>query len=675
MHSRQGRRAASGGQIARFAPDADRALTACLGALAISLIASPAARAQGFDLFGWFGSAPKPNAETLPYAVTIEAVADGSTARNAARDASLLEQLKDEPPRDGAELARRVEADLPRIVDALWARGHYAARVSITVGGASARIGAVEVDRIAAEAERARNRAVLPVAISIEPGPLYRLADPAVIDARTGRPFAPETAPARASGLSPGDPASTQAILAASGRISDRFREAGHPFVNVTRRDPVIDHRSRLVDLELLVQPGPVATFGPIAVTGAQGIDPAVIRSFIYTEPGDPYTPRAIAGIRKSVGRIEALSAVRVTEATALDGNGQLPLVVDVTERPPRLVGASARFSTVDGPALRAYWAHRNLFGGAERLRLDADLFYTVLRRDGPKRGFRLEDLGGRVSASFIKPALGGTRLDLLADLSVGRERTEAYDAETALATLAIRRRFTDSVFVQAGIEAEAGRVTEAPPPLPFRARRTEYGLVGLPLSLGYDDTDRPLDPTSGVRVTASAAPYLGFGDAARAFGIARIQASAYRALDAEARVILAARVGFGSVFGGSFDEIPATRRFYAGGGGSVRGFEYRSLSPRDGFGRLTGGRSLVDGSLEARIKITETIGIVPFVDVGQAYAGPLPDTSARLRVGAGLGLRYYTGIGPIRVDLALPLDRRKGENRYALYVGIGQAF
>jgi translocation and assembly module TamA len=494
-----------------------------------------------------------------------------------------------------------------------------------------------------------------------------------VADAATGRTFAPDIVTSRVIGLTGGEPAATSAVLALAARLSDRFRERGHPFVKVTRRPPVIDHRDQSVDLAVLVDPGPVATLGPIVVTGARDVDPAVIRSFIYAAPGDPYSPQAIVAIRRSTSRIEALGAVRIREAERLDGQGRLPLFVEVAERPPRLIGASARYSTVDGPALRAYWAHRNLFGGAERLRLDAELFYTRLDRDAGRR-FDWENLGGRLSVSFLKPALGGSRFDLLSDLSVARERTEAYDAGLALGTLAIRRRFTDTISAQIGLEIEFGRI-QRPAVAGLREPRFDYGLAGLPVSMTYDDTDRPLDPTRGFRANASLAPYLGFGDAARFIGFGRFQGSAYRALDAEARIIIAARIGFASIGGGELKRIPATRLLFAGGGGSVRGYAFRSLSPRDAFGRLTGGRSLVEGSLEARLRITETIGVVPFVDVGQAFASSLPDRSERLRMAAGLGLRYYTPIGPIRVDLALPIERRRGEARYAVYVSIGQAF
>ena len=645
--------------------------------------------AQVPDLFGLFSTRPPaPRPDALPY--TVEFVGDlpDRSLTSTVRDVSLLEQSRDEPPRDGEELARRIEADLPRIVDALWARGYYAAVVTISVGEAAAELGRPNERALAVAAEKRRNISPVPVKVALVPGPVYRLQRPEVVDAGSGRMFDAQVLPPRLVGIEPGEPAATAAILSAAARVSDRFRERGHPFVKVSRRAPLIDHRSQTVDLTFAVEPGPTADLGPVSISGTRDVDPAVIRSFIYAEPGQPYSPEAIAAIRRSVSRIEAISAVRVREGEALDANGRLPLTVEVTERLPRLIGASARYSTTDGPAAKAYWVHRNLFGGAERLRLEADLFYTVLDRDGRdrrSRQFEWKDLGGRLSASFLKPALGGTRFDLLADATLQRERTEGYDADTGLATFAIRRRFTDTTSLQLGIEGEVGRIERAPLAFPlanaaFRpsdlpSQRFQYGLLGLPFSFTYDSTDRALDPTTGMRLQGSATPFLGFGDADRFFGIARFQGSAYWALDAEARAVLAARVGFGSIVGAAAADVPATRLFFAGGGGSVRGFDYKSLGPRDPFGRPVGGRSLFEASLEARIKVTDTIGIVPFVDVGQAFAGPVPSRSDSLRVGAGLGLRYYTAIGPIRLDVAVPVDRRRGESPYAVYVSIGQAF
>ncbi|WP_342364237.1 autotransporter assembly complex family protein [Terrarubrum flagellatum] len=645
-----------------------RQLLVCVSVWAVA----GAGSARAFDFFGWFSEKPpQPTATTLPYELKIEGLDADKSAAAAINDVSVLYRLRNEPPQNGDELARRAESDLPRIVDAMWGAGYYAAKASIRVAGQPLTLQSPATSAARSAADRLKGRAAVPVEIVVEPGPLYRFSRIEVVES-SGRGFDAAVLPERVISLKRDDPARTASLLEATAQLSDHFRDRGHPFVKVERRTPVIDHRKQTVDVALVVAPGPVAGLGRIDVVGTKDVDPAVVRSFIYAEPGDPYSPRALAAIRKSVTKIEAIGSARVREGTSLDANGNLPLTLDVTERLPRVIGGSVRYSTVDGPALKAYWAHRNLFGGAERLRIDADLFYNSVDQpwstEKRNKNFDFKNLGGRLSASFLKPALGGTRNDLLIDVYGQRESTDFYTSKLVNATAAIRHRFTDSFSIQGGVEGEIGQSID---PL----GKLNYGLIGLPVSVTYDSTDRPLDPTRGIKVTASLAPYHGFRDAPTFFGVGRAQASTYYALDEAARYIIAARVGFGSIVGGDLAEIPATRRFYAGGGGSVRGFEYKSLGPRDPRGYVIGGRSLIEGSLEARIKITDTIGFVPFIDAGQAYASSLPDGSERLRFAAGLGLRYYTSIGPIRVDVATPLDRRGGERPYAIYVSLGQSF
>jgi translocation and assembly module TamA len=639
---------------------------------ALLCISSPeSAYSQSF--LGLFGSdQPKIVANALSYKLTIRGIDADADATAAVNDVAVLYRLRAEPPENADELLRRVETDLPRIVDAMWGAGYYAVQVAIVVGGQTLTLGQQAPQALKFRLDRLRGRQIVPVDIVITPGPLYSYSRLAIIDQRSGRLFDPAVLPDRIVTLKAGDPARTAGLLAAAAQISDYFRDRGHPFVKVVQRRPVIDHRTQTVDVELAVDPGPVAGIGGIGIAGTREVDPRVVRSFIYAERGDPYSPKVTSDIRKSVSRIEAIGAVRVREGTALDQDGNLPLDVEVTERPLRVLGASARYSTVDGPALRGYWAHRNLFGGAERLRLEADLFYLLAKQAWPGGsnggGFTPNNLGGRVAASFIKPALGGSRNDLLIDAAFLRERTEYYSSNVGAATVAVRHRFSDTFSIQGGVEGQVGQSID---PL----GRNNFGLVGLPMSVTYDSTDRPLDPSRGIRVIASFTPYHGFRDAPSLFGVGRIQASGYYSLDEAARYILAARIAFGSIAGGTIAQIPASMRFYAGGGGSVRGYEYKSLGPRDANGFVIGGKSLLEASFEARIKLTDTIGIVPFVDIGQAFASSFPDGTEQLRIGAGLGLRYYTAIGPIRLDFAVPIARRTGERAYAVYVSLGQAF
>jgi translocation and assembly module TamA len=646
-------------------------LTILAGLLSGGLSVPPAI---AFDFFGLFRGSdetpPAPNADTLPYSLDFTVAGGDKNLVQTLKDASTLQSLKSDPPPDADSMVRRAEADLPRMTDALWGAGFYNARVAITVAGVPLSLQTSRPEGAIRAAAVYRSRALVPVQVTVDPGPQFALRNIAVLDARTGRPIPSEELPPRIVRIKPGDPARTPDILAAQARIVDYFRAQSRPFAKVTRQDPVVIHPSQVMDISLTVDPGPRAGIGEIAIGGLENVDPAVVRSFIYTDPGDPYSPAALASMRKSILNIEALSSVRIREGDRLDAYGNLPLFVDITERPPRVVGASVQYSTTDGPAIRAYWAHRNLFGGAERLRLEGNLFYLTENGGRPDRSqdFQWDDLGGRFRASFLKPALWGTRNDFLAEALVERDRTEGYTSRLVNGTAGIRHRFSDTFSIQGGIEYEKGQASDI-------LGQVDYTLVGLPLSVTYDSTDNTLDPTRGMKLIASVAPYPEFLGSSVPITITKGTASGYWSLDEESRYVLAGRLGVGSIVGADLEDIPANRRFYAGGGGSVRGFGYRTLSPTF-LGEPIGGRSLLEASLEARIKVTDTIGIVPFVDAGTAFESSYPDFDEPIRVAAGLGLRYYTGIGPIRLDVAMPLRRERGDDRgVAIYVGIGQAF
>lgn len=646
-------------------------LVVLAGLLSGGLSIPPAIALDFFGLFrGSDEASPPPNADTLPYALDFTVVDGDKNLTQNLKDASTLQSLKSDPPPDADSLVRRAEADLPRLIDALWGAGYYNARVVVTVAGVPLTLQASHSEAAVGAATGYRARALVPVRILVDPGPQFTMRTITVLDARTGRPFVPDELPPRIIGIDPGEPARAADILAAEARIVDYFRSQSRPFAKVTRQSPVVVHPSQVMDISLTVDPGPRAGIGEIAVRGAENVNPAVVRSFIYTEPGDPYSPAALASMRKSILTIEALSSVRIREGDTLDAYGNLPLFVDITERQPRVIGASVQYSTTDGPALRAYWAHRNLFGGTERLRLEGSLFYLTENGGRPDRDddFQWDDLGGRFRASFLKPALWGTRNDFLAEALVERDRTEGYTSRLVNGTAGIRHRFSETFSIQGGIEYEKGQASDI-------LGQIDYTLVGLPLSITYDSTDNTLDPTRGVKLIASATPYPDFLGSSVPMTVARGTASAYWSLDDESRYVLAGRIGLGSIVGADLEDIPANRRFYAGGGGSVRGFGYRTLSPTY-LGEPIGGRSLLEASVEARIKVTDMIGIVPFVDAGTAFESSYPDFDETIRIAAGLGLRYYTGIGPIRLDVAVPVRREQGDDQgIAVYVGIGQAF
>lgn len=650
-----------------------RAAAATLVAIASVAALAPT---HAFSFFGLFGekAPPKANTATLPYTLTFE-TGGAEDVEQALKDASNLYRLRDDPPSNGEGLALRAKSDPARLIDAQWGAGYYNAQVSLSVAGQPIGLTTNDVSAAARVAEAYRAKAQVPIRILAQPGPRFTFRTIRVIDAETGLPFAPEILPPRIVKLDVGAPARAADVLAAEARIIDHFRGEGHPFAKTSAREPVVFHERAVMDVTLRISRGPRAGIGEVALSGTKDVDPAVVQSFIYTDTGTLYSPTEIRNIRKSVGRIEAISSVRIREAEALDAQGNLPLSVEVTERKPRLIGASAQYSTVDGPAVNAYWAHRNLFGGAERLRLDAALFFA---QRGSTDGlpdfeeFDWEDLGGRLSASFVKPALGGTRNDFLLDTTVTREATEGYLASFGNVTAAIRHRFTDQFSVQIGPEVEIGESEDALSDL--AGGPLDYSLLGVRAGVTYDSTDNALEPTEGIRATASLGSYFDALDNSVSMTMGQVKASTYFALDEEARYVLAARVGFGSIAGAELEDIPANRRFFAGGGGSVRGYNYRSLGP-DIDGEPIGGRSLLEGSVEARVRVTDKIGIVPFIDAGTAFADSIPEFEEDIRLAAGVGLRYYTGIGPIRLDVAVPLNPDNDDPNYAIYIGIGQAF
>ena len=551
------------------------------------------------------------------------------------------------------------------------------AEVAIAVDGATLRVGAEPDAALVRAAEAHRNREPVPITVRVQPGPVFGFRNIAVVERGEPGPRAIAD-PAKVSRLKPGDPATSAALRAAQAALVDYLRDQSRPLAKVVELRPVVDHAARIMDVTYVVDPGPVAGFGDVTIGRTDDVPPEVVRSFIYLEPGDPYSPKALADTRKSIATIPAIGSVRIREGERLDAAGNLPLFVEVTERPKRadrLLGALLDHRRPGGEdLLGAPQPVRRRRAAASRGRSSSWRRASTAPRSRASAISSAPISAARFAFSFMKPALYGSRYDWLLDglatrERVGTNRYGGYTARYANVTTAIRRRFSDTFSVQAGIEFERGQTSDV-------LGQVDYTLVGIPLSVRYDSTDSLLDsdarhPRHRLGGALSDLPRLDHRHRPeQGRGLHLLRARRGRPLRARRphRPRLDRRAS-------DLDEIPSTRRFYAGGGGSVRGYAYRSLAPLGPLNQLIGGRSLFEASVEARIKVTDTIGIVPFFDAGMAFASSFPDFKERLQMSAGLGLRYYTAIGPIRVDVAAPLNPRKGDKPVALYVSIGQAF
>ena len=588
------------------------------------------------------------------------------------KDASATWRLRQDPPPDGEGLARRLQADLNPMLDALWSLGRYNAAVDVSIDGVPVSLDEAGLAAAARRADSFRNRAVVQVRIAARLGPQFTLR---TIDVDYPRDLASEGLPRRAFPLKPGGPAISADLRAAQVKLVDWFRSKGHPFAKIADVKATVDHAAAAMDFRLRVDAGPKAGFGAVTISGPEGVDPRVAPTYVFLEEGEPFSPERLALTKTSIAKIPAIGGIRIREGDSLDANGNLPVFIDLTERPRHAAGASAKYSSVDGPGVAAYYENRNLFGGAERLRLDASAS-LLQRNDGtPFRGFsnfRTSDIGARFSGSFIKPGLFGTPNDLLVEATAFRERVGnntlgGYTDETVRGTVGVVHRFSERSSIQAGFQAERSHSQDV-------FGTVHATLIGVTAGARYDTTDNALDPTRGVRLSATVNAYPRLMGSTINLFEARAAGSAYYAIDEDANYVAAGRLAVGTLTGAQLADIPDAHRFYAGGGGSVRGYAYNTISPMI-FGQITGGRSLIEGSAELRVKVTPTIGVVPFVDFGTTSRSSLPNFGSFVGYSAGLGLRYFTPVGPIRLDVATPLNRRPGDSRYAIYVSIGQAF
>jgi translocation and assembly module TamA len=649
----------------------------------ISLVAalltpSAADQARAFDFFGLLGSEdepPAPSPEALPYKIEFAGLGDDANLAQHSKDASTSWRLRLQPPVGGAALTQRVIADMPRIGETLWGDGYFDASVTAEVAGVEVFPDGRGADAAAKAAEQLRDKALVPVVFKVAPGALFHLRNIAVYDARGMTPIDPALFSKKTFERGADEPAQAARVRALQADLIDQLRAQSYPLAKVVKTAPVILHREQAMDVAITIDPGPKAGIGEVKLSGSPGVPDDVIRSFIYLEEGEAYSPKKLADTRKSVARIEALGSVKVEDGPALDSKGNMPILVETSERKRHAVGFTGQISNIDGPGLRAYWVDRNLFGGGERLRFDVQGGLAATATSGSGAGsffslprFDSSNLIGSAKMSFVKPALEGSRNDLLVDAAAVREKTPYYWANYGAASTGIRHRFSDVASIQGGVEFEAGHTFDAFGP-------HNYSLLGVPVAANYDSTDNPLAPTKGIRAVASVEPFFKTFHGSVGMVQSQGQVSGYYALDDDAWYILAGRTKIGSIVGASIEDIPASHRFFAGGGGSVRGYQYRSLAPTYGMGFAVGGRSLLEGSAEARIKITKDIGIVPFFDAGMAFAASYPNFQSPMRYAAGLGFRYYTGIGPVRIDIATPIGRKPGETAYALFIGIGEAF
>ncbi len=587
---------------------------------------------------------------SIAYEVELSPEPKGDLA-SAIEAVSQLIRLRESAPTDAYGLLARARADLPRLMEALRAEGFWGGEVRIEIADQ-------DVSTPGASPAAAAGEAPLPVRVILNTGERYRIGQ-ILIRAEPADSAAMVEQAATELRLAEGDPARPADILAAEEALLLALRRAGYPLASIAGREAMVDHDSKTMEITWRIAPGPPANFGLPSVAGTTRTNPALLERLAARRLEDqPYSPERLERARRAMMGLGVFNFVRVTETPPLDAAGRLPVHFRVQERPRHAVGGRFGYETNYGLTASAYWEDRNLFGGAERLRLEGEI-----ARIGEKG---IEDATYRAFATLRTPEFLGRDLQSVSQIGAVREKLRAYDREAVLASFTLEHRLSETMAISAGPNYEEGRIGRD-------GDMEAYRLFGVMGTFRYDNTTNPLDPRQGQRFSFSATPYYSALDAnyftrLLAFG------SSYFDVTGDGWSVLALRAALGSAPGAARDEITLDKRFYAGGGGSVRGYTYQSIGPRDAANRPLGGASLVEASAEWRQRVTQNWGIAAFLDAGGVGEEAKPDFS-RLRAGTGLGLRYLTAIGPIRFDVGVPLDRQKDDPSFAIYIGFGQAF
>ncbi len=565
---------------------------------------------------------------------------DGLTA--ALRGASALVELRNTgDTEDAQDVFAAARADYGRILGALYARGHYSAVISIRLDGREA----ADIPPLDAPTTIRR------VEVTIDPGPRFAFGTARVA------PLAPGTV--LPEGFRTGEPAESGRVQEAAQAAVDGWRARSHAKAAIGAQDITADHRTARLDASLTVVPGPALRFGRLAVTGRERMREARIRAIAGLPEGDRFDPAVLDRAAERLRRTGVFSSVALVEDEAVTPPDRLGITAQVVEQKPRRYTFGAELSSLDGAALTAGWLHRNLFGGAERLTLGGEVRQIGAQSSGTDYLF---------SATLERPAT--IRPDTTARLSFGLGHSEEddYTADGARIEVGFDTWINARTTWRVGLAYQFARVQDATGDYTYRN-------LSLPLGVTYDSRDSKLDARSGLYLDAEIKPFLGFGTTDSG---ARLTADlrAYRSFGQGDRLTFAGRLQVGAVAGGTLLGTPRDDLFYSGGGGTVRGQPYQSL----GVPLLrmadteVGGMAFLAASLELRARFGPRWGAAAFVDYGMIGATGFGSDVTRSHAGAGLGVRFDTGFGPLRLDVAAPIAGDTGKGAQ-VYIGIGQAF
>ncbi len=544
-----------------------------------------------------------------------------------------------DPPASFLHLRRRANRDIERFLEVFHSRGYYGAAVTL------------DVDRDATP---------MRLQFNAVPGEQYTFGTIAIRGVDEG-----ETEDAsklmEALGLAVGRPALAEPIVAANNKLLTHLRNHGYPAPAIKKRNVVVDHATRAVNVTYHVQSGPFAVYGDERYEGLERVRPVVVDKLLPWSPGEVYDQRQVATLRTRLYDTGLFATASVDPIPSdISEFGGLPIRVQVTERPPRTISTGLEYKSDEGVGAQFRWENRNMKGLGHQFSVETTLATELRELDLRYHVDRFRRLDQSLSSSFV----------------IAQEEREAFDSDRVELLAFVEREVSPKLTLAAGAGIRIGRVEQ-------RGVSNSHELLYFPLEARLDYTDDLLDPTRGFKLRVRLEPYLDPIGELTYFTKTDLEFSYYIAFGsletADKKTlpnwILASRLRVGALIGADRDEVPADIRFYAGGGGSIRGYRFQTVSPLIDDDPI-GGNGLTEFSFEVRRRLTESLGLVAFIDGGLAFGETYSDFDGDLQYGAGLGVRYYTPLGPLRFDVAVPLNKRSEiDDAFQIYMSIGHAF
>jgi translocation and assembly module TamA len=585
---------------------------------------------------------PALGADPVTYTIRFTPSGDAALDSLLAQTSSLVALQKKLPPAPFA-LIGRAQTDAQQFLIVLHSLGYDAGSVAITIDGAAPDDPAL-VDTLT----QAPPGQKIPVVVTVQKGQVFRLG-------QVNLPGLPRgfTPPAI---VKPGDPALAAPILDATGTLRTALHNAGFAFATVSA--PLAIAQANMLNVTYTITPGPHVDIGQIGFDGLKRANAQFLRRHIALQPGQPFSDTALQSARDSLlglGVFAAVTPVPLNDVT----QGQVPIIFRVVEQKRHAVTLSGAYATDQGFNLSASWEDRDVFTHAETL--------TFTAAASGLGGTGTTAPGYDLKGVFAKPDYLMRGQELTVSLEGVREFLTAYDRTALLGSAALTRPLTPHLSLTYGGAFEEESVLQ-------ESEGRNYVLLQAPVTLAYDTVDSVLEPTGGLNASLTLTPSEPVIGARKLFFIMQAAAATYFSVEHDARGVIALRGQAASIQGVPQFGVPPDQRLYAGGSGTVRGYTYQTIGPLFADDNPEGGLGMDAGSVEFRQRIGKSFGVVPFVDAGQVDAGSAP-FKGRLRVGMGIGARYYTSIGPIRVDIAMPLTRVAGSGAFALYVGLGEAY